>query len=87
MPRGVSQFIVRARDQSYPEKLDTASVQIDIIRDQFTPVFNLQDYRVTIPETAQVNATQPFVTVTATDRDLQVSPLVAELLAWDVCVL
>ena len=72
------QFIVRARDQSYPEKLDTASVQVDIIRDQFAPVFSLQDYRVTIPETVQVNASLPFITVSASDRDLQVTHALLE---------
>ena len=45
------QFTVRARDQSYPERQDTATVQIDIIRDQFAPIFSSNDYRVTIPET------------------------------------
>ncbi|XP_076458561.1 protocadherin Fat 4-like [Babylonia areolata] len=64
-------FTVRARDQSYPERQDTASVQINIIRDQFAPQFSLQDYRVTISETSQVNSTLPIITVTATDRDLQ----------------
>ena len=74
----IFQFIVRARDQSYPEKLDTASVQVDIIRDQFAPVFSLQDYRVTIPETVQVNASLPFITVSASDRDLQVTHALLE---------
>ena len=69
----VFQFIVRARDQSYPERVDTANVQINIIRDQFAPVFSLQDYRVTIPETLQVNSSTAFITVTATDQDLQVT--------------
>ncbi|KAL8559117.1 hypothetical protein ACOMHN_046165 [Nucella lapillus] len=64
-------FIVRSRDQSYPERLDTATVQIDIIRDQFAPLFSQQDYRVTIPKTSQVNSTLPIITVLAFDRDLQ----------------
>lgn len=65
-------FTVRARDHAYPEKFGTATVQILITRDQFTPQCDLSSYSVTIPETSAVNSTQPIISVRATDGDLQV---------------
>ena len=66
------QFNVQARDQSYPEKFSSTTVQINVDRDQFTPHFDLQTYSVTILETLLANSTQPLVTVLAVDRDVKV---------------
>ena len=60
-----------ARDDGYPQLTDQASVQINIIRDQFTPTFSRNDYFVTILETANINET--ITNVVATDEDRQVS--------------
>ena len=65
-------FTVRARDHAFPEKFGTATVQINVLRDRFTPTFGLQNYVITIPETTPANLNQPILTVTATDNDLQV---------------
>ena len=65
------QFTVIARDDGYPQLTDQASVQINIIRDQFTPTFSRTDYFVTILETANINET--ITNVVATDEDRQVS--------------
>ncbi|XP_041364043.1 protocadherin Fat 4-like [Gigantopelta aegis] len=64
-------FNVQARDQSYPEKFGSTSVQINIDRDQSTPQFDRQTYLTTILETLPVNSSQPIVTVLAVDRDVQ----------------
>ncbi|KAH3873282.1 hypothetical protein DPMN_036514 [Dreissena polymorpha] len=66
-------FTATARDRAYPEKFGSATVQIQIVRDQFKPIFTLQDYVVTIQENSPVNSTQPIITVTASDSDLRVS--------------
>ncbi|RUS85645.1 hypothetical protein EGW08_006591, partial [Elysia chlorotica] len=62
-------FSVIARDDGYPQLTDQASVQINIIRDQFTPTFSRTDYFVTILETANINET--ITNVVATDEDRQ----------------
>ena len=64
-------FSVRARDHAFPEKYGTATVQINIVRDRFTPTFGLQNYVITIPETTPINSSLSILTVTATDNDLQ----------------
>ncbi|GFN78435.1 protocadherin fat 4, partial [Plakobranchus ocellatus] len=62
-------FTVIARDDGYPQLTNQASVQINIIRDQFTPTFSRADYFVTILETANINET--ITNVVATDDDRQ----------------
>ncbi|XP_035826838.1 protocadherin Fat 4-like [Aplysia californica] len=62
-------FTVVARDDGYPQKTDQASVQINIIRDQFSPSFSRSNYIVTIVETTAINDT--IQTVVASDDDLQ----------------
>lgn len=66
-------FTVRARDNAYPEKFATTTVQVVIKRDNSAPVFDSPNYQVTIQETSSVNSTLPIFTVRATDGDLQVS--------------
>jgi len=72
-------FTVRARDQSYPEKFGTATVQIIISRDQFDPRCDQSDYSITISESSAVNSTQPIISVRATDGDLQVGNFISVL--------
>ena len=70
-PQNQYSFTVRARDHAFPEKFGTTTVQINIVRDQFTPVFTLQNYVITIAETTSTECIQPILTVSATDNDLQ----------------
>ena len=63
---------IRARDHGYPEKFGTVTVQINILRDGFTPRFESVNYFTTIQETEPVNSTVSFFTVRAIDNDLQV---------------
>ncbi|KAL5018737.1 hypothetical protein ScPMuIL_004459 [Solemya velum] len=66
------QFTVIARDAlAFPSCTDTATVQINIQKDQFPPQFSLPDYQTTIVETRLVNSTVPIITVQATDSDLE----------------
>ena len=69
-------FTVRARDHAFPEKFGTSSVQINVVRDRFTPVFSLQNYEITISETTAADSLQPILTVSATDNDLRVGTLI-----------
>ena len=63
---------IRARDHCYPEKFGKVPVQINILRNGFTPRFESVNYFTTIQETEPVNSTVPFFTVHAIGNDLQV---------------
>ena len=62
-------FTVIARDDGYPQRTDSSSVQINVNRDLNAPVFGNLNYVVTIVETTNINDT--IQTVLATDDDLQ----------------
>lgn len=66
-------FTARARDNAYPEKFGTTTVQINIERDRFQTSCRQSVFSVNIPETTPVNGTQPVINVQATDNDLRVS--------------
>ncbi|XP_046579032.1 protocadherin Fat 4-like [Haliotis rubra] len=62
-------FTVQVRDQAFPELFSTTTVQINIDRDQFPPVFTQMTYVTAITETTEVNTSQPIVVVQAADKD------------------
>ena len=66
-------FTVIPRDNGYPQRVSQASVQINIVRDGFPPVFSRSNYQVTILEGQAINDT--IETVSATDDNIQVSLL------------
>ena len=73
-PNNQYTFSVQVRDNAYPEKFGTTSVQIQIIRDTFTPVFDQQNcYTLSIPETTRADTASSIITVRAIDDDLQVT--------------
>ena len=64
------QLEVTASDMGDPEKKSTATVTINVDRDQYKPEIEAS-YNTTIPDSYEVNKT--VVTVRAFDRDLKVS--------------
>lgn len=65
------QISLQVRDQRTPEKYGTAEVDVIIKRDRFTPEFQNQPYiRTNFPYRSNVG--DNVLTVTATDRDLEV---------------
>lgn len=69
-------FSVQARDNSYPQKDTTTSVQIVIQRDMAAPVFNWQDGNcISVASDVVVNSSTPILSMTASDADIIVSGL------------
>jgi len=60
-------FRVRAKDGAVPPKEAFSYVHVRILRNEYAPVFGLQDYNATISESHPVR--QAVLTVSATDRD------------------
>ena len=58
-------------DQRVPEQSDSVSVFINVVRDNFAPVFLSQNYSITIVESTAVSTS--IIKVQAEDRDLSVS--------------
>lgn len=60
-------MVVRASDQRVPEKIAQASVIIGIIRNQFSPQFQLLPYRAAVSENLEVG--RSIISVSAVDLD------------------
>ncbi|XP_041363172.1 uncharacterized protein LOC121378881 isoform X2 [Gigantopelta aegis] len=70
-PVSLIQFTVEVKDNGSPAQSSEARVVITIQRDQGPPFFSKQVYIATVTETTTVNDAKPFISVYATDRDLQ----------------
>ena len=67
------QLSVRASDQRIPERVDDSVVVIDILRDQFPPVFQNEPYGVAITDNQVANIS--IYQVSGFDQDRRVSSI------------
>ena len=70
----IFQLSVRASDQRIPERVDDSVVVVDIIRDQFAPVFQNEPYGVAITDNQLLNVS--IYQVSAFDQDRRVSQII-----------
>lgn len=68
--QNIIKFTVKVSDQRSPEKTDTATVTVTILRNQFSPQFLFTPYNVNIDENASRDYTV-FSNVKAEDKDIQ----------------
>ena len=65
------QFEVQVSDQSDPERMDTATVDVTVVRDSFAPRFLSTPYNTVVAFNTAVGSS--IFRVSATDDDLVVS--------------